>query len=34
MGMWEYTQHTNILMYLTITIGRSYIFKYIVPTIR
>ena len=34
MGTWEYTQRTNIPMYSTITMGRSYVFKYTVPTVR
>ena len=29
-----YIKRTNVLTYSTITIGRSYIFKYTVPTIR
>ena len=33
-GTWEHTQRTNIPTYSTITIGRSYIFKYRVPTVR
>ena len=28
------TKRTDVLTYSTITIGRSYVFKYIVPTVR
>ena len=33
-GMWGHTRRINIPTYSTITIGRSYVFKYIVPTIK
>ena len=32
--MYLRTKRTNVPAYLTITIGRSYVFKYTVPTVK